>query len=67
MTHLDPDLHLTTKRTRKREFLDEIGRVMQRSRLIALIEPHSPAAAVPNRDDVEIPSSATRCQMPDRL
>jgi IS5 family transposase len=33
-------LALSTKRTRKREFLDEMRRVVPWSRLITLIEPH---------------------------
>ncbi|CAH2905010.1 MAG: Mobile element protein, partial [uncultured Paraburkholderia sp.] len=40
MTQLGLDL--STKRTRKREFLDEMRRVVPWSRLIALIEPHYP-------------------------
>jgi len=37
-------LELTTKRTRKREFLDEMNHVVPWSTLVALIEPHSPRA-----------------------
>ena len=37
-------LELTTKRTRKREFLDEMNRVVPWAQLVALIEPHSPRA-----------------------
>ena len=37
-------LELTTKRTRKREFVDEMNRVVPWSQLVALIEPHSPRA-----------------------
>lgn len=44
--HNDAQLHLgfnlSTKRTRKREFLDEMRRVAPWSRLIALIQPHYP-------------------------
>ena len=36
------DLDLSTKRTRKREFLEEMRRVVPWSKLIALIEPHYP-------------------------
>ncbi|MFX1671013.1 IS5 family transposase [Paraburkholderia sp. A2WS-5] len=43
MTQLGLGLDLSTKRTRKREFLDEMRRVVPWSRLIALIEPHYPA------------------------
>ncbi|MFM0592159.1 MULTISPECIES: IS5 family transposase [Paraburkholderia] len=43
MTQLGLGLDLSTKRTRKREFLDEMHRVVPWSRLIALIEPHYPA------------------------
>jgi len=42
MTQLHLGLDLSTKRTRKREFLDEMRRVVPWSRLIALIEPHYP-------------------------
>jgi len=37
---LDHGLNLSTKRTRKREFPDEMNRVVPWSRIIALIEPH---------------------------
>jgi IS5 family transposase len=42
MTQRGLDLDLSTKRTRKREFLEEMRRVVLWSRLIALIEPHYP-------------------------
>jgi hypothetical protein len=42
MTQLHLGLNLSTKRTRKREFLDEMRQVVPWSRLIALIEPHYP-------------------------
>jgi IS5 family transposase len=42
MTQLGLDLDLTTKRTRKREFLDEMRRVVPWLKLIALIELHYP-------------------------
>ncbi|MCP3724605.1 IS5 family transposase [Paraburkholderia sp. CNPSo 3272] len=42
MTQLGLGLDLSTKRTRKREFLDEMRRVVPLSKLIALIEPHYP-------------------------
>ncbi|MFX1767893.1 IS5 family transposase [Paraburkholderia sp. A1RI-2L] len=42
MTQLGLGLDLSTKRTRKREFLDEMRRVVPWSRLIALIEPYYP-------------------------
>ncbi|SAL07896.1 transposase, IS4 family protein [Caballeronia arationis] len=42
MTQLNLGLNLSTKRTRKREFLDDMRRVVPWSRLIALIEPHYP-------------------------
>ena len=35
-------LDLTTKRTRKREFLDEMDRVVPWGKLVALITPHAP-------------------------
>ncbi len=38
------NLDWTNKRTRKREFLDEMERVVPWSALVALIEPHSPRA-----------------------
>jgi transposase, IS5 family len=37
-------LDWTNKRTRKRDFLDEMNRVVPWSELVALIEPHSPRA-----------------------
>lgn len=37
-------LELTTKKTRKREFLEEMDRVVPWAELVALIEPHSPRA-----------------------
>ena len=40
MTQLGLGLDLSTKRTRKRGFLDEMRRVVPWSRLMALIEPH---------------------------
>ncbi|SEK13854.1 Transposase domain [Paraburkholderia diazotrophica] len=43
MSQLGLGLDLSTKRTRKREFLDEMRRVVPWSKLIALIEPHYPA------------------------
>jgi transposase, IS5 family len=43
MSQLGLGLELSTKRTRKREFLDEMRRVVPWSRLDALIEPHYPA------------------------
>jgi transposase, IS5 family len=42
MTQLGLGLDLSTKRTRKREFLDEMRCVVPWSRLIALIESHYP-------------------------
>lgn len=42
MTQLGLGLALSTRRSRKREFLDEMRRVVPWSRLIALIEPHYP-------------------------
>jgi IS5 family transposase len=43
VTQLGLGLNLSTKRTRKREFLDEMAKVVPWSGLIALIEPHYPA------------------------
>jgi IS5 family transposase len=37
-------LSLSTKRTRKREFLDEMDRVVPWSVLVQIVEPHSPRA-----------------------
>jgi len=42
MNQTDLGLNLSTKRTRKREFLDEMDRVVPWAQLIALIEPHYP-------------------------
>jgi IS5 family transposase len=42
MKQADLGLNLSTKRTRKREFLDEMNRVVPWSALTALIEPHYP-------------------------
>jgi hypothetical protein len=42
MKQADLGLNLSTKRTRKREFLDQMNRVVPWSALIALIEPHYP-------------------------
>ena len=42
MKQADLGLNLSTKRTRKHEFLDEMNRVVPWSELIALIEPHYP-------------------------
>jgi len=42
MKQSDLGLKLSTKRTRKREFLDEMQRVVPWAELIALIEPHFP-------------------------
>ncbi|MDH6147953.1 MULTISPECIES: IS5 family transposase [Paraburkholderia] len=42
MAQLGLGLDLSTKRTRKREFLDEMRRVVPWLKLIALIEPHYP-------------------------
>ena len=42
MKQIDLGLKLSTKRTRKREFLDEMSRVVPWAELIALIEPHYP-------------------------
>lgn len=46
MTQLHLGLDLSTKRTRKREFLDEMRRVVPWSRLIALIEPQYPKGKI---------------------
>lgn len=37
-------LNLSTKKTRKREFLDEMNRVVPWSALVEIVEPHSPRA-----------------------
>ena len=37
-------LNLTTKKTRKREFLEDMNRVVPWAELVGLIEPHSPRA-----------------------
>ena len=38
-----------TKRTRKREFLDEMNRVVPWSELVALIKPHAPVIPPANK------------------
>ncbi len=42
MKQADLGLNLTTKRTRKREFLDEMNRVVPWGALVQLIAPHAP-------------------------
>ena len=42
MKQTDLGLNLTTKRTRKREFLDEMERVVPWADLVALIAPYAP-------------------------
>jgi IS5 family transposase len=42
MTQADPGLNLTTKRTRKRVFLDEMERVVPWGALVDLISPYAP-------------------------
>jgi IS5 family transposase len=37
-------LNLSTKKTRKREFLDEMDRVVPWGALVQIVEPHSPRA-----------------------
>ena len=44
MKQLGLGLNLSTKRTRKREFLDEMNQVVPWAALVAVIEPHSPRA-----------------------
>jgi len=44
MKQLGLGLNLTTKRTRKREFLDEMERVVPWGALVAVVEPHYPRA-----------------------
>jgi transposase, IS5 family len=44
MKQLGLGLNLSTKRTRKREFLDEMNRVVPWAALVAVTEPHSPRA-----------------------
>jgi IS5 family transposase len=43
MKQADLGLNLSTKRTRKREFLDEMNRVVPWAALVALVTPHAPA------------------------
>ncbi len=43
MKQADLGLNLSTKRTRKRAFLDEMNRVMPWTALVALVTPHAPA------------------------
>ena len=42
MKQADLGLNLSTKRTRKREFLDEMNRVVPWAALVELIDPHYP-------------------------
>lgn len=42
MKQADLGLNLTTKRTRKREFLDEMNRVVPRAALVELVAAHVP-------------------------
>jgi hypothetical protein len=64
MTQKTLSLDWTNKRTRKREFLDEMERVVPWAALVPSIEPHSPppgedrAAAVSRRDDAAHPLHA---------
>ena len=44
MKQKDPGLDLSSRRTRKQILLDEMGQVMPRSELLALITPHAPVA-----------------------
>ena len=39
-------LNLSTKKTRKREFLDEMDRAVPWSALVQIVEPHSPRAKI---------------------
>jgi len=39
-----PGLNLSTKKTRKRELLDEMDRVVPWGALVQIIEPHAPRA-----------------------
>ncbi|MBK8768321.1 MAG: IS5 family transposase [Burkholderiaceae bacterium] len=43
MKQADLGLNLSTKRTRKREFLDEMNRVVPWAALVGLVTPHAPA------------------------
>jgi transposase, IS5 family len=42
MKQADLGLNLTTKRTRKREFLAQMERVVPWAALVALVQPHAP-------------------------
>lgn len=42
----DVGLNLSTKKTRKREFLEKMNRVVPRSALVMLVEPHAPRARI---------------------
>ncbi len=44
MKQLGLGLNLSTKKTRKREFLDEMNRVVPWAALVAVVEPHAPRA-----------------------
>jgi IS5 family transposase len=44
MKQLGLGLNLSTKRTRKREFLEEMERVVPWTALVQIVEPHCPRA-----------------------
>lgn len=44
MKQLGPGLNLSTKTTRKREFLDEMDRVVPGAALVQAVEPYYPKA-----------------------
>jgi len=44
MNQLGLGLNLSTKKTRKREFLDEMNRVVPWAALVAVVEPYAPRA-----------------------
>jgi len=45
MKQADLGLNLTTKRTRKREFLDEMNRVVPWASLVELVTPYAPVGS----------------------
>ena len=63
LTQLGLGLNLSTKKTRKREFLDEMDRVVPWSALVQIVEPHSPRAKT-GRPPLASPLSAAvvRCR-----
>ena len=56
MKQAELGLNLTTKRTRKREFLDEMNLVVPWADLVALVAPFAPEAPSPTSSKVSTTS-----------